>query len=100
MNRNFSSLVKLLLVVVASLSVSTTNANNIQVSNVAIVGQNTTDQFSFVRFDVSWDNSWRTSTLESNWDAAWIFVKIRNLKVTSGNTQGYTIQDIRLPQVE
>ena len=70
---------KLLLVVVASLSVSTTNANNIQVSNVAIVGQNTTDQFSLVRFDVSWDNSWRTSTLESNWDAAWIFVKIRNL---------------------
>ncbi|MCC5924470.1 MAG: SUMF1/EgtB/PvdO family nonheme iron enzyme [Crocinitomicaceae bacterium] len=79
MNRKFSTLVKLLLVVVASLTVSTTNANNIQVSNVAIVGQNTTDQFSLVRFDVSWNNSWRTSTLESNWDAAWIFVKIRNL---------------------
>lgn len=54
-------------------------SNNIQVSNVEITGQNTTDNFSLVQFDLSWDNSWRTSTLESNWDAAWVFVKIRNV---------------------
>jgi len=52
-------------------------ANNIIVSNVNITGQNPVDDFSMVTFDVSWENSWRTSTLESNWDAAWIFVKFR-----------------------
>ncbi|MCC5924469.1 MAG: SUMF1/EgtB/PvdO family nonheme iron enzyme [Crocinitomicaceae bacterium] len=46
---------------------------------MSITGQNTTSQFSLVEFDLSWDNSWRTSTLESNWDAAWVFVKIRNV---------------------
>ncbi|HSV88337.1 MAG TPA: SUMF1/EgtB/PvdO family nonheme iron enzyme [Bacteroidales bacterium] len=52
-------------------------ANNIIVSNVNITGQNPVDDFSMITFDVSWENSWRTSTLESNWDAAWIFVKFR-----------------------
>ncbi|MEM7368781.1 MAG: SUMF1/EgtB/PvdO family nonheme iron enzyme [Bacteroidota bacterium] len=28
-----------------------------------------------IEFDISWENSWRTSTFESNWDAAWVFVK-------------------------
>jgi len=52
-------------------------ANNIIVSNVSITGQNPVDDFSMVSFNVSWENSWRTSTHESNWDAAWIFVKFR-----------------------
>ncbi len=30
-----------------------------------------------MNFDLSWDNSWRTSTYESNWDAAWVFAKWR-----------------------
>lgn len=32
-----------------------------------------------IRMDVSWENSWRTSTYESNWDAVWIFAKYRLL---------------------
>lgn len=52
-------------------------SNNIQVNNVSLLGQNTTSDFSMVKFDISWDNSWRTSTFESNWDAAWVFVKFR-----------------------
>ena len=52
-------------------------ANNIQVSNVTLTGQNTTSNTYQVRFDVSWENSWRTSTFESNYDAAWIFIKFR-----------------------
>jgi hypothetical protein len=28
-----------------------------------------------VEFDLSWENSWRTNTYESNWDAAWVFIK-------------------------
>ncbi|MCS7004193.1 MAG: SUMF1/EgtB/PvdO family nonheme iron enzyme [Cytophagales bacterium] len=52
-------------------------SNNIQVTNVGIINQNTTLDFSMIRFDISWQNSWRTSNLESNWDAAWVFVKYR-----------------------
>jgi len=62
----------LLLVAAADL-----RANNVQVSNIALTGQNTASDFTMVRFDIGWENSWRTSTLESNWDAAWVFVKYR-----------------------
>lgn len=50
-------------------------SNNIQVENVAIESQNTTDDYYMISMDVSWSNSWRTSTYESNWDAAWVFIK-------------------------
>jgi len=58
-------------------------ANNIQVSNVSTSGQNTTAgtnnsaNYTMVKFNVSWENSWRTSSGPSNWDAAWVFVKFR-----------------------
>lgn len=49
--------------------------NNIQIANVQINGQNTTDKYTYLQFDISWENSWRISTGPSNWDAAWVFVK-------------------------
>lgn len=52
-------------------------ANNIQVSNVSLTGKNTTNDTYQVQFDIGWDNSWRTSTGEANYDAAWIFIKFR-----------------------
>lgn len=52
-------------------------ANNITVSNATTCGQNTTGDYVLVNFDVAWENSWRTSTNESNYDGAWIFVKFR-----------------------
>jgi len=52
-------------------------ANNIQIANVTLTGQNTTDGFTMVQFDLTWENSWRISSSPSNWDAAWIFVKYR-----------------------
>src|SRR5688572_20609802 len=51
--------------------------NNIQVSNVTLTGKNTTSDFVNVNFTVDWENSWRTSTNESNWDGAWIFIKFK-----------------------
>ncbi len=30
-----------------------------------------------INFDVTWNRSWRTSSVVSNWDAAWIFAKFR-----------------------
>lgn len=50
-------------------------ANNLQITNLSIVGQDTALNYTLVQFDISWENSWRTSSNESNWDAAWVFVK-------------------------
>ncbi len=51
--------------------------NNIVISNVSTIGQDFVNHFTNVQFDISWDNSWRTSSAPNNWDAAWIFVKYR-----------------------
>jgi len=59
-------------------------ANNIQVSNTKLTGQNTTDGYTLVQFDLRWENSWRTSSAPNNWDAAWVFVKYR---VSGGDWQ-------------
>lgn len=72
-------------------------ANNIQLANTGLSDQNTGNHTSKVGFDVSWENSWRTSSNEKNWDAAWIFVKFRKKGASSwqhatlgtdGNTAG------------
>ena len=52
-------------------------ANNIQISNIQLTGQDLNDQFTLIEFDVQWENSWRITVGPSNWDAAWIFVKYR-----------------------
>jgi formylglycine-generating enzyme required for sulfatase activity len=52
-------------------------ANNINVSNVTLTGKNTSADSYQVQFDLSWENSWRTSSAEANYDAAWVFIKYR-----------------------
>jgi formylglycine-generating enzyme required for sulfatase activity len=52
-------------------------ANNISVSNISLTGQNVAEHYTMVKFDISWENSWRTSSSPGNWDAAWIFIKYR-----------------------
>ncbi|MEZ5045590.1 MAG: SUMF1/EgtB/PvdO family nonheme iron enzyme [Chitinophagaceae bacterium] len=64
-------------------------ANNISTSNIYITGQNAASDFSLINFNLTWDNSWRTSTNENNWDGAWVFIKFR--KANSGNWQHATI---------
>ena len=74
-------------------------ANNITVTSGSLTGKNTSAgvdnaaNYTMVKFTVSWENSWRTSSAPYNSDAAWIFVKYR---VGSGpwlhatiNTTGY-----------
>lgn len=59
------------------------SANNVAVSNIALVNQNTTAglnataNHTFVQFDLTWDNSWRNSAGPANYDAAWVFVKFQ-----------------------
>jgi hypothetical protein len=61
----------------ALLIVTLLSANNISITNPSISGKNTTDHYSFVQFDLTWENSWRTSASPNNWDAAWVFVKFK-----------------------
>ncbi len=71
-------------------SLSGLKANNILISNISLTGQNTTDDYVMVQFDLSWENSWRTSSAPNNWDAAWVFVKYR---VGSGPWQHAWLND-------
>lgn len=57
---------------------ATSTANNITVTNTSLGSQNTGNQTVAINFDVAWENSWRTSNNEANYDGAWIFVKFRN----------------------
>lgn len=72
-------------------------ANNIQVTNVTLINQNTTAgpnnpaNHTFVRFTLTWDNSWRTSTGPGNYDAAWVFVKFQPF---GGNYQHATLSNV------
>jgi len=52
-------------------------ANNIQVNRVNLTEVNTSQNYMMVEFDLTWENSWQTSSLPKNWDAAWVFVKFR-----------------------
>lgn len=71
MTKNFLAIIPLLLLTIFS------SANNITVANASLSGQNTTAHTSIINFDVAWENSWRTSTNENNYDGAWIFIKFR-----------------------
>ena len=58
-----------------------TMANDVLVTSVSLINQSTAGalntHFNNVQFSISWKNSWRTSTNESNYDGCWIFVKYR-----------------------
>lgn len=51
--------------------------NNLHISNVSLASINTSNQTIMIKFDISWENSWRTSAAPNNWDAVWTFVKYR-----------------------
>ncbi|MFN8334483.1 MAG: hypothetical protein U0U09_05095 [Cyclobacteriaceae bacterium] len=69
-------------------------SNDIAVSNATLTGQNAASDFTLVRFDINWSNSWRVSSGPSNWDAAWVFVKFRiegGTGCTAGSWQHATL---------
>ena len=77
------------------------SANNISVTNISLTGQNTTNDYAFVKFDISWENSWRNdisgagNAVPYNWDAAWVFVKYKvngnYVSASSASSSGTTI---------
>lgn len=63
--------------------ISFTEANNLSMTAPVLVGPNVSAgpnnaaNYVFVKSDISWENSWRTSSAPNNWDAAWVFVKYK-----------------------
>ncbi|UEG50785.1 hypothetical protein LK994_04765 [Ferruginibacter lapsinanis] len=52
-------------------------ANNVQITNMSIV--NGGPGAIQVKFDLTWDNSWRTNVGPANYDGVWVFFKYKNL---------------------
>ncbi|MDX1478009.1 MAG: SUMF1/EgtB/PvdO family nonheme iron enzyme [Saprospiraceae bacterium] len=70
-------LIGLLLAGIFHIVLNDAHANNVQITNLVLTGQDTVNDTYQVQFDLTWENSWRTSNFESNWDAVWVFVKYR-----------------------
>lgn len=85
MKKSFNFIVAIVLLTLF-LNVAAAFANNLQISNVSLTGQDQDNDYVMVECDISWDNSWRTDDLNgdgvTNWDAAWIFIKY---KASDGN---------------
>jgi formylglycine-generating enzyme required for sulfatase activity len=77
---------KLVLLQIVWLTVTTLHANNLTISNTSYDGNET------ISFDLSWENSWRTSTTQPyNYDGIWIFVKVRECTQKNlGSPSGFT----------
>jgi formylglycine-generating enzyme required for sulfatase activity len=69
---------KLLFITCLFCCLAAVKANNITITNISVVPASNT-----IKFDISWDNGWR-STVLNNWDAAWVFFKYKDI---SGNWQ-------------
>lgn len=84
--KNFSHIVKIVVIILCIFWLTSLKANNLTISNVQLTGQNTsagsgsTSNYILVQFDLSWENSFRDSV---NWDAAWVFIKF---KTSTGTT--------------
>ena len=81
---------KLLVSIVIILCSYVSKANNVVISNVSIVNNGPGN--IQIKFDLSWDNSWRTNIGPANYDGAWVFFKYRiaggdwtHLNMTSSN---------------
>ncbi len=58
-----------------ALCISSASANDVRITNLTVHPYSGGD--GEVEFDLAWDNSWRSSTEPYNWDAVWVFAKIK-----------------------
>lgn len=61
---------KVSIIVLMFFFVGAGSANNIRITNISVVPANKT-----IKFDITWENSWRSDML-NNWDAAYVFFKV------------------------
>jgi formylglycine-generating enzyme required for sulfatase activity len=94
------ALYALMLLLALCLPTNESKANDVQITNLVVHPHSGGN--GEVEFDITWQNSWRVATGPGNWDAAWVFCKIRrnngdwtHLKlVTTGHTIPSTPQAI------
>jgi hypothetical protein len=77
---------KRLITIFLLVTVIAARANNVLISNVSIINNGPSN--ITVKFDVSWNNSWRTNIGPNNYDGAWVFFKY---KTASGNWTQITL---------
>jgi hypothetical protein len=51
--------------------------SDVTVTNIAVATPSPGTGTVAINFDISWTNSWRSSSAPDNWDAAWVFIKYR-----------------------
>lgn len=69
---------KILFMLIITLFAVRAMANDVQVTNVSYDNTVDANGNTTITFDLSWKNSWRTSTTQPyNYDGVWIFVKVR-----------------------
>ena len=73
------------------LSIIFVKANNVNISNVSIVNGGTGNVK--VKFDLSWENSWRVNTGQNNYDGAWVFFRYRRKGATAWETMYFNGQN-------
>ncbi len=76
LNNNIMKQIRIFCMIVMLFICTNLKANNIVISNITSV---TGSGFVQLQFDLSWENSWRSSI---NYDAAWVFFKFKDIDGT------------------
>jgi formylglycine-generating enzyme required for sulfatase activity len=79
-NKKVVRCIQLVAMLLTAINVS---ANNLQITNPSLVPVNDISNAVYIKFDISWENSFRLGSGTKNWDAAWVFVKYR-VAIASG----------------
>ena len=74
MNKKIYLLVSLIILLTLPLLANNIAVGTVTLTDQSIVGAQST-HYTQIKFDISWENSWKVSTGPSNWDAAWVFAK-------------------------
>jgi formylglycine-generating enzyme required for sulfatase activity len=84
-----------MVIICLSICLQTTYGNDIEVLNACIIERNSTEKYAVIEFDLSWANSFRTTTEGSNnnWDAAWVFVKWRKSSESTASWSHGTLKN-------
>ncbi len=65
-----------MLIILCAIISITAAANNVQLTNISVTN-NVANTAKIIQFDLSWENSWRT-TSTNNWDGVWVFFKFKD----------------------
>lgn len=71
-----------MVVIAMCLGAHVAQASGLAISNFVMANKDATDDYVLLELDISWENSWRTNSYESNWDAVWVFFKYKKQGTT------------------